>query len=134
MIEFNHFPQALALLIKGVNEGVGTAADAIAELAGEMAPTQSGFMASTIYVSAQDHDTYGQDVGEAPGDSYLLPEEDRDGGAIVGVAANYGAYVELGTRFMAPEPFLGPAAETFGAANFEEHFADLESFITGGLT
>lgn len=41
--------------------------------------------------------------------------------AEVTVGAEYGIYVEFGTRFMAAEPFLGPA--------FEEHWKELPDAI-----
>lgn len=44
--------------------------------------------------------------------SYALPEEPAPSDpctAIIGIAANYGVYVEMGTRKMASQPYLVPA-------------------------
>lgn len=133
VFEFNHLDDAIALLIQAVNQGCEHAADDIMAAAQANCPVESGYLQSTIYVTTPDSDTYGQGVGSAPGDSYLLPEEAHDTDeSVVGVGANYGAFVELGTRYMAPEPFLGPAAETVGAG-FESSFDGVESFIAGGM-
>jgi HK97 gp10 family phage protein len=86
-----------------------------------MAPKDTGFMADSIYISTADESTYGSS-GSPPEGAEILPEEkpDDDLTAIVGVAASYGAYVELGTRFAPAQPYLVPAAETI-----KGEFADI---------
>jgi HK97 gp10 family phage protein len=42
----------------------------------------------------------------------------------IGPTANYGAFVEMGTSRMAPQPFMGPAADTHAPA-FEQAMQQL---------
>src|SRR6266702_971905 len=69
-----------------------------------LAPTDTGFMASSGYVVAIGESTWGQTSVPPPGDSYLVPEVNDPPDeltAYAAVAANYAEFVELGTRFMA---------------------------------
>lgn len=45
-------------------------------------------------------------------------------GAEIGPTASYGVFVEMGTTRMAPQPFMGPAADRHGPA-FEQAMAQL---------
>lgn len=45
-------------------------------------------------------------------------------GAEIGPTANYGAFVELGTSRMAPQPYMGPAADLHAPA-FEQAMQQL---------
>lgn len=83
------------------------------------APRDSGFLVNSCYVVTSDSSTYGQG-SSPPGGSFLLPladeasdvANDADGTtAVVGVGANYGVYVELGTRFMNAQPAFIPSVE-----------------------
>ncbi len=79
-----------------------------------LAPTDTGFMASSGYVVAIGESTWGQTSVPPPGDSYLLPEVNDPPDeltAYAAVAANYAEFVELGTRFMAAQPAWYPALE-----------------------
>lgn len=60
-------------------------------------PTTSGYAGASRGVEPR------QLVAEAP--------KPPTGSAIVGVAVNYGKFVELGTRYMAARPYLIPALE-----------------------
>lgn len=48
-----------------------------------------------------------------------------------GPTADYGPYVELGTSRMAPQPFMGPAADAI-AGPFEQAMAQLGTEVLGG--
>ena len=79
-------------------------------------------------------------MASPPGDSYALPEESpsEDGGSLVGVAANYAIYVEMGhhTRgggsWVPAQPFFYPAVEQ-GAEVFGEEGQNLEAYLGGGV-
>jgi len=126
-VGFNHLPQIAKRLKPAVQEIISEAAILIEASASSGAPFRSGFLAGSVYsVTPKWGSTYGSAVVSPPGDSYLLPEETppNDTSAIVAVAANYGVYVEFGTRFMAAQPFFYQAVED-GAAyldsvNFED--------------
>ncbi len=91
-----------------------------------------GFMKSSVYSVLPDGTSdYGNAI-EPPGDSYLLPEEGihDDMSGIVGVAANYGEYVNYGTYKMAAQPFFDQACADAGT-EFEAKFAGLEDLLRG---
>ena len=131
MIEFNIIPQVIKALHNGMNKHVEETAQTIAESAASNAPEETGYLASTVYYQTANTSTYGQ-AGEPSGDSYLLPEMDTPGdqGANIGVAADYGEYVELGTRHMPAQPFLAPAVEQ---ARSDWENIDLEKMILDNL-
>jgi HK97 gp10 family phage protein len=52
-------------------------------------------------------------------------------GGEFGPTANYGEYVELGTSRMAPQPFMGPAADLI-TPGFEQAMAQLGEEMLGG--
>ncbi|WP_024817096.1 HK97-gp10 family putative phage morphogenesis protein [Arthrobacter sp. 31Y] len=52
-------------------------------------------------------------------------------GAEFGPTAEYGPYVELGTSRMAPQPFMGPAADEI-AGPFEQAMAQLGAEVLRG--
>ena len=129
-VVFNLFP----LLAKAFRPACQTISSDTARFveaaAAANAPVRTGFLASSVYSVTPDYgSTYGTH-GEPPGDSYLLPEEQPGGpdDSIVGVAANYGVYVEMGTRFMGAQPYFYPAIEQ-GAAVFPEEASKLEALL-----
>lgn len=89
MIEFDHLPGIIEALHAAVAEHVKTTAEAIAKDAKERAPKRTGDLADSI--ETEDG------------------ENDQDVDVVVGVA--YGPDVEYGTRHMAAEPYLTPAAD-----------------------
>lgn len=110
---FNMLPQIEKTLKVLPDEMVEQAAQEIVDLAAVNAPELTGFLASSIYWVSSRKSTYMQGIGTPPGDSFILeshPTPPR-GQAYVGVAANYGIYVEMGTRNMSAQPYLTPAAE-----------------------
>lgn len=66
--------------------------------------------------------------GYSQGDTkkHIFAPELSNGGlvATVGPTTNYSPYVEYGTRFMEPEPFVKPAFDA-ASAKFEEHLKKL---------
>lgn len=128
---YNRFPEIAAKFPVELHKVVVQTTDIIQQIAYDNAPKRTGFMASSIYKVTSEGSTYGQ-ADSPPGDSYLLPEgpsvSDQFTG-YVGVAANYGVYVELGTRFQAAQPYFYPAVEE-GRARFEEAALSVfESFL-----
>lgn len=98
------------------------------------APYDTGFMQENIYVSDMEGSDYGTGGTSPPGDSYLLPEEKPpdDTSAVVGCAANYSEYVELGTRFMTAQPFFYPARE-LARPFFDDELGKLPGKIAGSI-
>lgn len=112
-IGFNHFPQVAAALHKALSQTVRKVALDLQASAASNAPVNTGFLRSSIYTVTATDSTYGQ-AGTPPGDSYLLPEAQKpedDLTAYVAVGANYGIYLEMGTRFQPAQPFFYPAVE-----------------------
>lgn len=125
---FNKFPQIAKKIKPAVQKIVTETAVGIEEDIRGNAPKRTGFLASSVYSVTPD---YGSTYGEAlspPGDSYLLPEvqPDNDTSAIVGVAANYGIFLEYGTRYMAAQPYFYPGVEA-GRAYLDS--VDLEALL-----
>lgn len=113
MAGYNHFPAIAKALKPAARKVVTAVAIGIEEDARSHAPVRTGFLASSVYSVTPG---YGSTYGEAlmpPGDSYQLEEvkPDNDTTAIVGVSANYGIYLEMGTRFMPAQPYFYPAVE-----------------------
>jgi HK97 gp10 family phage protein len=104
---FNHFPQIANNIKPGCQWVVKTTADQIQGYAKEAAPVDTHFMEEHIYVSDWDGTDYDNSSLET------LPEvrPDNDTTAIVGCAAYYSIYVEMGTRYMPAQPFFYSAVE-----------------------
>lgn len=138
--EFNFLPELIEALQKTADEAVRKAAFDIQAAAMDNAPVgETGYLKSSIYTVTDQSSSYGQGLeAPAPG-AYLLPEaellHDGSSNALIGVGANYGVYQEMGTIYMAAQPFLGPAIEQV-APSFEEAMSRLEEKmreVTGGL-
>lgn len=132
---FNLFPM-LARAVRPACQTISSDTARFVEAAAAAnAPVESGFMSSSVYsVTPKYGSTYGT-MGEPPGDSYALPEQAPDGpdDSTVGVAANYGIYVEMGhhTRsgsWVPPQPYFYPAVEQ-GKAVFPEEAAKFEALL-----
>lgn len=110
---FNNLPQMSEELHNTLSEIVGRTAASMEAMAAVNAPVDTGFLKGSIYsTSVAQGSTYGQNAITPPTKySYLLPEEvpDDDMTAIIGVAANYGIFLELGTRYQPAQPYLLPA-------------------------
>lgn len=119
-VEFNHFDEILAQLLKDVDTQVDKSATDIAHAAQSMAHVRSGGTRASVYVVTPLQNTYGEAAGEASSLSPktpLLPQEAPEGehGAVVSAADSASVYEEMGTRNMAAIPFLTPAAEGYSA-------------------
>lgn len=131
---FNHWGKLALDLKPACQEIVKQVAFEIATDARFLVPKDTGFLNDSIYVGTWDDSTYGAGGMSPPGDSYLLPEEPvpNDMSAIVGVAANYGEYVEFGTRFMTAQPYFYPAME-WGSRSLDAELAVLWAKVAGEL-
>ena len=131
-IGFNHFPQVAEALHKALSQVVRKTALDLQASAASKAPVDTGFLRSSIYTVTSTDSTYGQ-AGSPPGDSSLLPEvakPEDDLTAYVAVGANYGVYVELGTRFMPAQPYFYPAVEE-AKVEFQTALDAIEPTIKG---
>ncbi len=94
-IEYNHLPQISAQMEDRASQVVRKAAFEVEKRAKEVVPVDSGTLKGSIQTKA-------------------------DGlQATVGVGAEYGIYVEMGTYKMAAQPFMTPAAEAVRPAFYE---------------
>ena len=125
---FDHFAEVAQAFHTAISQTVRKAAFDIQAAAASSAPVDTGFLRNSIYVVTHNESTYGQGAEPTKAGSPLLPAEpapDDDWTAYIGVGANYGIYLELGTRFMPPKPYLAPAVEQV-RPSFEEAFSRIE--------
>lgn len=105
---------------------VQDAAEDMRDRASQLAPRDTGSLAASLYVATPDGSDYSQRasaaralnsratiVSEVTPDQVLSLGGESGKGfiAVVGIAVEHGVFNELGTRFMAPQPFMVPAAE-----------------------
>src|SRR5260221_422585 len=128
---FNRFPEIAAAFPVQLHKVVVQTTEIVQELAQGNAPVRTGFLRSSIYRVTSEGSTYGEAQSPPTDDVYLLPEgpgvSDPYTG-YVGVGANYGIFIELGTRYMGAQPFFYPAMEE-GRSRFEAALAAMESFL-----
>lgn len=138
---FNHWGQIAAHVKPACQKAIDKTALAINADAAGAAPVRTGFMAESVYsVLTDGSSNYGVSGTAPPGDSYLLPEvrPDNDMEAIVGAAANYSIFVEMGhhTRgggsWVPAQPFFTPAVET-GRGVLDAELANVFTGITGSI-
>lgn len=127
MESWNHFNQIADALPGVISQVVRKTAFEIQAGAASRAPVDTGFLRNSIYVRTVDESTYGAEPTKK--DSYLLeqveqPEDAQT--AYIGVGANYGIYVEMGTRFTPARPYFIPAVEA-ARLGFEEAIAGIEA-------
>jgi len=119
-------------LAERADRAVGDIAREVRDGAVSNAARDTGSMASGVYVATADGSDYGERMAEARDanpEVVILDEvaPDGPGEAVVGCAAGHSIYVEYGTRNMAAQPFLTPAAEA-ARANMAGHvMARIES-------
>lgn len=112
VVKFNHFGVIAGNITPRCHTAVTNTAVIIAGKASSNAPVDTGFLQSSPYVVTNDSSTYGSIGSPVKKGAYALPEEPAPSDpctAIIGIAANYGAYVELSTRRMRAQPYLVPA-------------------------
>ncbi len=133
-VVFNLFP-ALARAMRPACQTISsdTARFLEAAVAGG-APVRTGFLASSVYSITPKYGSTYATMGTPPGDSYALPPIEPDGPyeSVVGVAANYGVYVNYGTRFMPAQPFFDEAVANAAFA-FPKEAAKLEALLLEGI-
>ena len=105
-MSFNHFAEIGARLVAACIAIDQKTAQDVVEIAQGNAPVRTGFLRDSIHTE---------------------PGEDEFTTNVV-AGAYYSIFVELGTRFMAAEPFLFPAVEQ-GGGIFESNFSELEGMI-----
>ncbi len=128
---YNHWGEIAAKFPVELHKVVVQVTEFVRDTAANNAPKRTGWMASTIYTVTSEGSTYGQTNGPAPGDAYLLPEGPEVSDPFtgnVGVAANYAAWVNYGTRFQSAQPFWEPALDE-GRLRLDATLAVFESFL-----
>ncbi len=128
---FNKWPEIAAKFPVELHKVVVQVTEFVGKTAYDACPKDTGFLASSIYTVTSEGSTYGQTNGPAPGDSYLLPEGPEVSDPFtgyVGVAASYGIFVEMGTRFMPAQPYFYPAVEE-GRVRLDATLSVFESFL-----
>ena len=128
-MNFNHFDQVAQGLYDALGDVVSKTAFDIEALAAANAPVDTGFLKSSIYTVTDKSSDYGQAGQPSHKDSYLLPEiaqpEDQFT-AYVGVGANYGIYLEMGTVHQSAQPYRAPATQAC-EGSFETAVSAIES-------
>lgn len=126
--DFNKFG-AIADALPGVlSQIVRKAAFDVQAQAQVNAPVDTGFLKNSIYTVTSESSSYSSVSSPTKKDSSVLPEVEKpedDQTAYVAVGANYGLFVEVGTRHTPAHPYLSPAVETVRPA-FEDALSKVE--------
>ena len=142
MAGFNFWNKIAAALKPSASEVVRDevffCADAIRDQIAANDQVRSGFMYDSVYAATVSESTYGN-ASPPTDDVYLLPEQtpENDQQGVVGVAANYGIFVNDGhhTRsgsYVPARPFFEPGMEQ-GRAQFDIYMATMEARIKARL-
>lgn len=115
-IVFDRLPELRGLLRQRADLAIRKAALDIQMQAQATVPVRYGYLKNSIHIVTHDSSGHAQAQAEARAanpQERMLPEVARPGElqAVVAVGAEYGVYVEMGTRHQAARPYLGPAAE-----------------------
>lgn len=110
MAGFNHFPKIASALEPVIAAVVSKAALDVQAQAASNAPVRTGFLKNSIHIENGD--------------------DDLSKNVVVG--ANYGIYVEMGTRYMAAQPYFYPAVETV-RPQFEAALSKIEPGLAGSI-
>ena len=130
MTGFNRFPEIVVKFGPAVSQIVRKSAFDVQAQAAGAAPVDTGFLRNSIYTVTSTDSSYGG-AGTPPKDAYLLPEVAKPEDAYtahVAVGANYGIYLEMGTRFMPAQPYFYPAVDSV-----EPSFLDAMSKLEDSL-
>ena len=124
--DFNHWNEMADAFNAAIDQVIRkTAFDILAGYQSRVS-VDTGFCKNSAYVSTDEESTYG---GASPTkkDSYLLPEEKPEGPheAIIGVGANYGLFLEMGTAHRRASPALIPAVDA-ARPGFEAAMSKIE--------
>lgn len=129
IVEFNIIPQVTDKLLDQLSQIVRKTALDVEKDAAQRTPVDTGFLKSSIYSVTSAGSTYPNVPAPTDEDATKLKETGpvtNPYEAYVGVAANYGIYVEFGTHKMASQPYFIPALEAQDA-NFEDQCSKIES-------
>lgn len=143
-VVFNDFPEISNRLYTALKRVVKKTAFEIQKDAMVLAPVDTGFLRASIYTVTSESSSYGQGKYGTGGkrgkfNAYKilrqesLPEVEPpsdDFTAYVAVAASYGIYIEMGTRFMNAQPYFQPAVD-MNQALFEAALGAIESQLGG---
>jgi HK97 gp10 family phage protein len=133
MEDFNHLDALAKALTPAVQKIVTKTAMDIQASAASSAPVDTGFLRNSIYNVTPGASTYGQGASPTHKGSSLLPEvgplEDNTS-AYVAVGANYGVYLEYGTRHMPAQPYFYPAVDQ-ASQPFIDAMSKLEDLLRG---
>ncbi len=126
VVRSNTIGKLLDKLNQNMHTVVDAAATDIQTRASQIAPIDTGALRNSIYVNNGTDSDYSQHVATARSlnpDMVALDEidpefviavssspSDNSYVTVVGVAADYGLFQELGTRHMRPQPFMLPSA------------------------
>jgi HK97 gp10 family phage protein len=113
-------------LTANTQRAVVEAATGIQTLASQIAPIDTGALRNSIYVNTGSDSDYSTRVATSRGlnrdmipldelsPEFVIPLAGSNTGnvAVVGVAAHYGLFLEEGTVFQPPQPFMRPASES----------------------
>lgn len=125
---FNKFGDIANVLPGIISQIVRKAALDVQSHAQVNAPVDTGFLKNSIYTVTSESSSYGSVSSPTKKDSSILPEVEKpedDQTAYVAVGANYGLFVEAGTRHTPAHPYLSPAVEAV-RPTFEEAMSKVE--------
>jgi hypothetical protein len=139
-VVFNNFPKIAGFITTAIKQTVKKTAMDIQAVAAINAPKDTGFLASSIYTVTGTQSGYGKtttisNTGKRRhkklDTTSLLPEIPPPPDAYtayVVVGASYGIYVEMGTRFMAAQPYFYPAVD-FVQPLFEAELSKIANML-----
>ena len=113
-VNFNNFAAIGDELHEALSAVVRKTALDLQATAQGLTPVDTGFLKNSIYTSTFEGSTYGEGGYTGKGEAVLLDPVDPPSNeftAYVGVGANYGIYVEMGTRFTPAQPYFHPAVD-----------------------
>ncbi len=153
MESFNHFGSIADALPQVLGQVVRKTAFDVQAGAVRRAPVDTGFLRASIYTVTSEGSTYGEghvkparitktarkkaasslsgltSSFSTPYGYYLLPSvqaPENEQTAYVAVGAEYGIYLEFGTRYMPAKPYFYPAVE-HARAGFESALSRIEA-------
>jgi len=131
MEDFNHLNALANALASAIARVVTKTAFDIEAQAAENAPVDTGALQASIYERTYtSHDRHDKTRGK--GFFPLIKQPPNQYEAYVAVGANYGIYVEMGTRRMPAQPYFYPAIEA-NRQPFIDAMSSLEDKLRGAI-